>query len=75
MRTAAFPLPVLPDPVRTLGGQRKKPTFSQHLTPTSSLPGQGETVVGKRRQNGVGAGGALMEQEGTCPATEGEGKG
>lgn len=53
----------------------KKPTFFQHLTPTSSLPGQGETVAGGRRQNSVGAGGVLMEEEGTRPTTEGEGRG
>lgn len=43
--------------------------------PTSWLTGQGETVVGGGRQNGVGAGGVLMEEEGTRPTTEGEGKG
>ena len=75
MRAAIFPLLVPPGPACVLGGQRKKPTFFQHLTPTSSLPGQGETAAGGRRQNGVGAGSVLMEKEGTRPTTEGEGTG
>lgn len=56
------------------GGQRKKSTFFQLFTPTSLLPGHGETVA-EGRQSSVEAGSVLMEEEvGTHPTTEGEGK-
>lgn len=55
-----------------LGGQRKKPTFFQHLP--ADCQDRERQLWGGGRQNGVGAGGMLMEEEGTRPTTE-EGKG